>query len=285
MPDLEPKHRSVQGLHAGGFHKIAYTQWGNAHNKTAAVCLHGLTRNGRDFDHLAQVLADDYRVICPDMAGRGSSDWLADPGAYSYPQYLNDSTVVLGRVAAEVVDWIGTSMGGLIGMLMAATPNNQIRKLVMNDVGPFIPKAALVRIAQYVGLAPTFHDLDEAEAYMREVSAPFGPLTDDQWRHLAVHGTVTDEIGQLHMRYDPAIGEAFRAEPQEDVDLWAVWDQVKCPVLVVRGAKSDLLSAETVQEMKTRHGNVTEIVLPETGHAPMMMDDPTAHAVRDWLKG
>lgn len=282
MSAAKPKHCAVKGMHIGGFHKLAYTQWGNAHQKRVALCVHGLTRNGRDFDHLAQDLSDHYRVLCPDMPGRGNSDWLADPAFYSYPQYLSDAAILMARAGVEQVDWIGTSMGGLIGMMLAATPNNPIRKLVMNDIGPFIPKAALERLGTYVGKAPLFDDIDGAERYIREVSAPFGPLSDDQWRHMAEHGTVSDGNGKLRMHYDPTIAMPFQAD-QADVDLWPVWDAVQCPVLVLRGGKSDLLSAETVDEMKRRHGNVSVIELPETGHAPMMMDAPTIEAVRGWL--
>ncbi len=181
------RSHSVLGLSSQGFHRIHYTEWGDPANTRVLVCVHGLTRNGRDFDDFARAMADHYRVLCPDIAGRGQSDWLTDKSGYSYAQYLADMAVLIARSGAVVVDWVGTSMGGLIGMLLAAQPHTPIRHLVMNDVGPFIPKAALERIASYVGQIQTFNSMAEAEHYIRTVSAPFGPLNDAQWRHLTTY--------------------------------------------------------------------------------------------------
>ncbi|MGP1396153.1 MAG: alpha/beta fold hydrolase [Inquilinaceae bacterium] len=275
----------VLGLSAAGFHRIGYADW-RPDGVSAApplVCVHGLTRNGRDFDPLAGALSPDRRVICPDIVGRGGSGRLADPAGYGYPQYLADMAVVLGRVDAPAVDWLGTSMGGLIGMVTAAQPGNPIRRLVINDVGPFIPKAALERIAGYVGQDPSFADVDAVEAYLRAVHAPFGPLTDAQWRHLAEHGHRIRDDGTLGLAYDPGIAAPFRSQPVEDVDLWPVWDAVTCPVLVLRGAASDLLSAETAMEMTRRGPPATLIEIPGCGHAPALMDDVQIGHIRDWL--
>lgn len=275
--------RSFLGLGPAGFHKVAYTQWGDPHSKRVCVCVHGLTRNSRDFDVLAADLQRQYRVVCPDVVGRGDSDWLNDAAHYDFPQYLSDMTALIARLGVDGVDWVGTSMGGIIGMAMAAQPKSPLRKLVLVDVGPFIPAASLDRIGEYLGRDDRFTDLDEAERYLRTVSAPFGPLTDENWRHLAEHGTRVDGEGKLRLHYDPRIGDAFRANVDGDVDLWALWDAIRCPVLVLRGVHSDLLLPETVAEMKKRGPGAEVVEIADTGHAPMMMDDETIETVHRWL--
>ncbi len=278
--------KSYLSLNATGFHRVAYTEWGRAGGNRTLVCVHGLTRVGRDFDAFADVLSADFRVACPDVVGRGRSDWLADKSAYSYPQYLADMTALIARLDVEAVDWIGTSMGGLIGMLMAATPGSPIRRLVINDVGPFVPKAALQRIATYVGTGSGFADTDAVEAYLRDIHAPFGALTDAQWGHLAEHSVRKAQAGGVALHYDSGIAEAFRATPVEeiqDLDLWAVWDKIECPVLVLRGAQSDLLLAETASEMAQRGPKAKVVEFEACGHAPMLMDPGQIAPVREWL--
>jgi pimeloyl-ACP methyl ester carboxylesterase len=264
---------------------LAYHEWGEAAKERVVVCVHGLTRNGRDFDVLARALGDRCRVLCPDMPGRGKSEWLARPLDYGFPLYLADAAALLVRVGAEQVDWVGTSMGGLIGMLLAAQPNSPIRRLVLNDVGPFIPKTALERISAYVGNDPRFTGLTELETYLREVHAPFGPLSDDQWHHLALHSARREPDGTFALHYDPAIGTAGRAAPAQDLDLWAEWDLVPCPVLVLRGAQSDVLSADTAAEMARRRPRAKVVEIDGVGHAPALMAPEQVAAVRDWLLG
>ncbi len=185
-------------------------------------------------------------MICPDVAGRGRSDWL--PAAdYTYPQYLADMTVLIARLGAGDVDWLGTSMGGLIGMQLAAAAQSPVRRLILNDIGPFIPKAALARIGDYVGKDPHFASLDELEAYLRKIHAPFGPMTDQDWRHLALQGYRRRENGGFGLAYDPGIAAGFVAGVKQDVDLWALWDKIACPVLVLHGANSDVLTASDGQ--------------------------------------
>ena len=280
------KNNSILSLSAAGFHRIAYTEWGTAAAPRTVVCVHGLTRNGRDFDVLAAALADAARVVCPDVAGRGGSGWLADSSAYAYPQYLADMSALIARLDTDAVDWIGTSMGGLIGMFMAVQPNTPVRRLIVNDVGPFIPKAALQRIAEYVGAGRSFADVAEVEAYLREVHAPFGPLSDEQWRHFVEHSVREVDGGRVALHYDPGIADAFRKGPIEeidDLDLWSVWDKISCPVLVLRGAESDLLLAETAAEMAARGPKADIVEIAGCGHAPMLMDESQIAVVRDWL--
>jgi pimeloyl-ACP methyl ester carboxylesterase len=274
---------AVRCLDPHGFHFMRYVEWGDPANHRVLVCVHGLTRTGRDFDYVAQSLADAYRVVCPDVVGRGRSDWLRDPSDYNYPVYLGDMTTLIAKLGAENVDWLGTSMGGIIGMMLASLPGSPVRKLVMNDVGSLIPKAAIERIGQYVGNEPVFDSLEGLEATMRSVS-PFGDLSPEQWRHLALHVAKRDDDGKWRFRYDPGIGKNFHAAPPADLKLGAFWNAVHGPVLVIRGEQSDLLRADTLEEMRSRAHTET-LVVPRTGHAPMLMDDFQAGAIRRFLLG
>ncbi len=276
------RKRSYLGLGPHGFHRLAYVEWGDPAAGRTVVCVHGMTRNGRDFDDLARALAEeDRRVACPDVAGRGESDWLAVKEDYGFPQYLADMNALLARLDVATVDWVGTSMGGLIGMMLAALPGTPIRRLVMNDIGPFIPKAALDRLGRYVGKDPSFPDPAAAEAYVREVYAPFGPLPDEKWRHIAEHSIRRAADGSWRLRYDPAIAGTLAGE---DVDLWQVWEGVECPVLVLRGAESDILPAAVAEEMATRGPRAEVLELPGIGHAPALMTDDQIRIVRDFLR-
>lgn len=271
----------VRCLDPHGFHFMRYVEWGDAKNPRVLVCVHGLTRNARDFDYVATNLADAYRVVSVDIVGRGRSDWLRDPVDYNYPVYCGDMATLIASLHAETVDWLGTSMGGIIGMIMASLPGSPVRKLVMNDVGSLVPKASLVRIGQYVGREATYESLDALEAAMRSVS-PFGDLSAEQWRHLSMHVAKHDEQGKWRFRYDPGIGKNFHATPPADVDLRYYWNQVHGPVMVIRGEHSDLLTAATLDEMKMR-AHTEAYIVKDTGHAPMLMDDAQVGAIRRFL--
>jgi pimeloyl-ACP methyl ester carboxylesterase len=276
------KTGSFLGLGPRGFHRVAYVEWGAEDAPRTIVCVHGLTRNGRDFDRLATALSQHWRVACPDVVGRGRSDWLADAAGYGYPQYMADMTALIAKLGVASVDWVGTSMGGIIGMMLAAQPNSPIRRLVLNDVGPFIPKAALERIAGYVGLDPTFDSVGDLEAHLRKVHEPFGPLSDSDWRHLALQGYRRLDDGRFGLAYDPGIAQAFRTKI-EDVEFWPVWDAIACPVLILRGARSDLLPARTAAEMTRRGPKGMLVEIAEAGHAPALMTPEQIGIVRDWL--
>ncbi len=280
MP-VEMIKATCKGLTAAGFHRISYCQWGETDNPDVVFCVHGLTRNARDFDDVARALASNYRVICPDVVGRGESDWLADKNAYQMPQYLADMTVLIARSGAEKVDWIGTSMGGLIGMMLAAQPGSPVSRLVVNDVGPYLPLAGVRRIAEYVGQNMTFADLDAMEQHLRTVCAGFGPLTDSQWRHLTRHGARRTE-GDFALSYDPDIRLAF-ANIETDVDLWSVWARIQQDVLILRGADSDILSRETAKRMMDRDASTQLVEFEAVGHSPMLMDDDQIGTVMTWL--
>lgn len=276
------KERTLQCPGAGGPHRLHYYDWGDSDNPHVALCVHGLTRNGRDFDWLAQKLSARCRVICPDVAGRGKSEWLANKEDYNYPTYVADMSALIASLGVEQVDWVGTSMGGLIGMLMAALPNPPIRRLVVNDVGPFIPKVALERIGFYVGKDPRFRNLKEVETILRLICSPFGPLTDDQWRHLAEHSSRLAEDGSRMLCYDPGIAWPFR-QAMQDVDLWSVWDTVRCATLILRGLDSDLLLAQTAHDMTQRGPRAKLVEFAGVGHAPMLMDEVQIRTVEDFL--
>src|SRR3546814_46460 len=217
-----------------------------------------------------------------DVAGRGRSGWLADKTRYGIPTYLQHMAALLDYRGLERVDWVGTSMGGLLGMFLAAQPESPIRRLVLNDVGPFVPGAALHRIGARVGKDPRFRRLQDAAAYFQEVYADFGIPDELAWSDLTLHSTTRQEDGSYALHYDPAIGDAFK-QGVEDVDLWAVWDAITCPVLVLRGERSDVLTRETAEEM-TRRGPKAELVeFAGCGHAPSLMSEEQIRVVHDWL--
>jgi len=277
---MQPVERAVTYWLAGGFHRLAYVGWGDPAAEPV-LCVHGLSRTGRDFDVLAQALADQFHVICPDLPGRGLSSWLPQPDLYqpaSYVAALGHLLAVIGRR----VRWVGTSLGGICGMVVAAAPGTPISRMVLNDIGPFVPQAALARIRDYIGELPHFADLAAAEAYLRRVHAPFGKLTDAQWRHLAETSVRAVPEGGLALHFDPALTEPILAATPQDMDLWKVWARIEIPMLALRGAESDLLLPETLQQMAEKAA--THIV-PDCGHAPALMDAPTIAIVRSFLEG
>ncbi len=277
------RRQTLSCLGPHGFHRIRYVEWGAPDNPEVVVCVHGLTRNGRDFDDLAQALSPDFRVLCPDVVGRGKSDWLEHKQDYGYPLYLSDMAALIARSGAARVRWVGTSMGGLIGMMLAAQPRSPIERLVINDVGPLVPKAALERLAGYVGHTGPFADSAGLEAHLRRIFAPFGPLTDAQWAHMTEHSARTSEDGTIYLAYDPAIGDAFSGELR-DVDLWPLWDALRCPTLVLRGAESDLLREDTAGQMTRRGPRAQLHTFAGIGHAPALMASEQIDRVAAFLR-
>lgn len=268
---MTPREGRVRWLSPAGFHVLAWTEWGPP-DGAPVVCVHGLTRTGRDFDALAHVLAErGRRVLCPDMPGRGASDRLPDPSLYRNDVYAGACAHLLATLGERAIDWIGTSMGGIIGMILSGMPGTPIRRVVINDVGPFIPAAAMARIGMYLGQAWTFPDLAAAEAHTRKAYAPFGTLTDAQWRHLTATSVRTLPEGGFRLHYDPAIAEPFRTTAPEDVAFWPLWERITIPTLVLRGAESDLLLPDTAARMAEKQGARVEVI-PGCGHAPALMD-------------
>ncbi|GJE59960.1 alpha/beta fold hydrolase [Methylobacterium trifolii] len=275
----------TRGFAQGAFHDIAYVEWGERDSPHVIVCLHGLSRQGRDFDPLAQALAGmGYRVVCPDLVGRGRSGRLRDPEGYGLPQYAADMAMLVAHLGVDSLDWIGTSLGGLTGMVLAGAKGSPIRRFVINDIGPFLPWAPVRAIGARLREAPRLHEsLETAEARLRTVHAPFGPLTDAQWRHLTEHSFVPEPAGGFRPHYDPGIGNAFRPGRVYSVSMWPVWDAITCPVLLLRGADSDLLLRETADEMTRRGPRATRIDIPGCGHAPALLDAHQIGIVTDWL--
>jgi len=278
------RRHKVQYLAPGGLHRMAYLEWGVADNPRVLICVHGLTRCARDFDFLGRELSAHYRVVCPDVPGRGDSDWLKNPMDYVAPTYVNAMVALVARLGVETVHWVGTSMGGLIGMTLASLPETPITRLVLNDVGPVLTAASLERIGTYVGKAPRFPSVDAAEQYVRAVCAPFGPHSDGQWRILTEHVLRSDHAGGYRMHYDPAIAVPFNAEKErKDMDLWKVYDAIRCPTLVVRGEQSDLLTRETAGQMAARGPRAALAEMKGIGHAPTLMHADQIAVVREFL--
>ena len=267
---MQPRRNRLRSLSPHGFHDVVYFEWGDAGASRVVVCVHGVGRNARDFDVLGEALSPTHRVLAVDMPGRGESDWLADPNDYVFPTYLTTLTALVARSGAETVDWVGTSMGGLLGIVMAAQPKSPVGRLVVNDVGPAIEPAAIERIRSYFGMDPTFATYAEIEQYVRTISAPFGLLTDAQWDHMTRTNVRQRPDGRWGIAYDPGIAVPFRSSAAPP-DLWPVWDAIRQPTLLLRGAKSDLLTAATAADMVRRGPKPTLVEFPHTGHAPMLL--------------
>ena len=285
----EPRLRHVSCLDARGLHRMAYWEWGDPTNRRVLVCVHGLSRQGRDFDTLAADLASHYRVVCPDVVGRGQSDWLADPAGYSIPGYVADMVTLLARLDADSLDWVGTSMGGLIGLGVAALKGSPVRRLVLNDVGPTIEPVSLQRIGTYLGLPAHWATVDEAADALWTISQGFGPHTREQWLALTRPQLKADGDG-FKPHYDPAIALPFRAVTPElakagEALLWQAWDSLRLPVLLLRGAQSDLLSSATAQAMTERGPKARLHAFDGVGHAPMLVQADQRQVVRDFLLG
>ena len=272
-------------------HRMAYWEWGDPANTRVLVCAHGLARQGRDFDTLARSLSGVYRVVCPDVVGRGRSDWLQNPIGYQVPQYVADMVTLLARLDAGSIDWVGTSMGGLIGLGVAALAGSPLRRLVLNDIGPTIEAASLVRIGTYLGTPAHWRTLDEAAAAIWAISTSFGPHTREQWLALTEPQLVPDEqAGQAGFKphYDPGIAVPFHAATPEiakagEALLWQAYDSLALPTLLLRGADSDLLSHATAQGMTERGPRARLVEFAGVGHAPTLVQADQVQVVREFL--
>ena len=282
-----PRLLDVQCLDTRGLHRMAYWEWGDAANPRALVCAHGLSRQGRDFDTLAQALCERYRVVCPDIVGRGRSDRLLDPMGYQIPAYVADMVTLLARLDAQTVHWVGTSMGGLIGMGLASLAHSPISRLVLNDVGPTIEQAAIARISTYLGAPIRWASLEEAADYLQGISKGFGPHSRDEWLALTRPMLKAEGDGFVP-HYDPAIGVPFRAVTPEmaaagQAALWRSYDAIACPTLLLRGAESDLLTRATAQAMAERGPRARLVEFAGVGHAPTLVAPAQVDVVREFL--
>lgn len=293
----DPTLNYVPCADANGGHRMAYWQWGAPDAAHTIVCVHGLSRQGRDFDVLAQALlarsAQPLRVVCPDVAGRGQSDWLKDPQGYQLPTYAADMLALLAHLKPATLDWVGTSMGGLIGMAVCAhaqAVGAMVRRLVLNDVGPTLQWEALARIGTYLGKAQTFDSLQQAADAMWAISQSFGPHTPDQWRELSRHMVKPAADGRIALHYDPAIALPFGAVTQEmaaqgETQLWQLYDSLTAQTLLLRGADSDLLSPATALAMAQRGPKARLVEFAGVGHAPTLIAPDQVDAVTSFLLG
>lgn len=288
-----PRLHHVSCLNATGMHRMAYWEWGDAANPHVVVCAHGLSRQGRDFDVLARALGNQCRVVCPDVVGRGQSDWLPDPMGYQLPTYVADMFTLLARLNATTVDWVGTSMGGLIGIGVASRRRpvdgqSLIRRFVINDVGPTIDAAGLARIGSYVGKPQRHASLEAAAAYVQSISETFGPHTPAQWLDLTRWQFKQDTDGTFVPRGDGAIGVPFKSITPELAKMgealtWLAYDAIQSPTLLVRGAESDLLSPQTARLMTQRGPKARLVEVAGVGHAPMFQQPDQVDLVRQFL--
>ncbi|MBB3120864.1 alpha/beta fold hydrolase [Pseudoduganella violacea] len=289
---IEAKIKSVQCFSMSGLHTMAYKEWGEEDNPNVLVCVHGVTRVSDDFDNLARALAGHYRVVCPDVVGRGRSGRLRNPQLYRIPQYVSDMVTLLARVLAkgerQSVDWFGTSMGGLIGLGLASLPDSPVSKLILNDIGPVLDPVALQRIGDYIGQDLRFPSFDVGAKFVRDVSLPFGPHTDEEWRKLAADVLRQDPDGNWVRHYDMGLAQPFRSATPESAAadqamLWASYDAIRCPTLLVRGGESDLLSRETARSMTERGPKAKLVEIPGVGHAPTFIHDDQIAIAQDFL--
>lgn len=286
----EARIKAVQCLSPAGLHRMAYKEWGDPQNPKVLLCVHGVTRVSDDFDNIARELCRDYRVVCPDIVGRGRSDWLRAPQHYQLPQYVSDIVTLLARLDAQTVHWLGTSMGGLIGIGLASLKDNPVRRLVLNDIGPALNPAALARIGDYIGQAVRFPSFDEAARYIREISLPFGPHSDEEWHKLASDVLRQEKDGQWIRHYDLGLAVPFKSATPENTRqaeamLWTAYDAIACPTLLVRGAESDLLSSEVAHAMTARGPKAKLVEFPGVGHAPTFMHADQIGVVKEFLLG
>ena len=264
--------------------KIAVYEWGDVANAETIFCVHGLTRNGRDFDILAENLSANYRLIAVDMAGRGKSEWQADPALYNYPQYVMDVANILAQLGLQRIHFIGTSMGGIIGMLLVNAFPNLLKTLTINDIGCFVPAAGLKRISQYVG-ASEFASRLEAENALRLRCETYGISSEEHWQNLFESSIQQTPEGKFRLAYDPAISKNFSADAEiKDIDLWQLWEAVKkVPTLLIHGKISDILPADVAQKMQATHPNFTLLEIPKVGHAPALADNVQISTIRNFI--
>ena len=283
--DMQPRHLEWRGVGPWGFHRLHALDWGDPRSRRVVVCVHGYSGNARDFDYLARRLARHARVICPDIAGRGESARLPEPFAYHFPQFLSDLRGMLTEIGADRVEWVGTSMGGLLGLILAAEPDSPITRLVLNDIGAFVPGEALRRIGRDLRAPSRFPSLDALEAHVRRTHREWGELTEDQWSHLIRHAARVRADGRYSLHYDPALARLMQFPAfAPGLSLWSAWGRVSCPVLIVRGARSAILPRDVVAKMLDVKPATEAVEIPNAGHAPSLMSPQEITLVARFLE-
>jgi len=278
---ITPRECSITCLASDDFYKVNYMDWGDPSSKKVAICVHGVSRNGRDFDYLAKFfVSQGYRVICPDMPGRGKSQWFSLAADYNMLSLTNILTTFINLHPCDELLWVGTSMGGILGMIMGSRAHTPINKMIINDIGPTISGESLKRILHYLKIMPTFKTRNLARNFLTQVLAPFGIKTAEDLDHMITHSFFINEQKEYQLAYDPNILLTFQTE---DADLWMFWEQIQCPTLVIRGQESIILSAETATRMAEKV-NVQLVEFPNVGHAPALMNADQIKAISDWLQ-
>ncbi len=290
-------HRTIQpakayskhyhlGLGFHGFHRINYLEWGDAtafNHMETLFCVHGLTRNARDFDFLANKMCTQYRIVCPDVVGRGDSDHIPEDG-YNYLQYNADMNALIARLGVTEINWLGTSMGGIIGMVLASVAQSPIKRLIVNDIGPEVSREAQMAIGEYIGRSDDFVSVAAVANHLRRIYSEFAPMTDADWEHMAHYSSRRTKQGTFRLKVDNRVGEAFRdAISYFNVDMWDTWERISCPVLVLRGKESSFLSEETAERMLACGPETTLVEFDDTGHTPTLRNDEQVSVISDWL--
>jgi len=273
------------GLSNEGFHRLYYREWGESDNPNTIICVHGLTRISHDFDELAQVLSKHYRVICPDIAGRGNSDWFGSKEHYNITQYCADINALIAHIHADKVHFIGTSMGGLIGMLLAGMAHTPIQSFLLNDVGPFIKRGELQTMGEYVGRAPVFSSREELYEYYSTIYHGSCALLNKKQIHQMARYSTFKTNGGYRLHYDPKIGDAFRKNYTFfNFELWKYWEEIECPVMVLRGSESTFLTPDIADKMADSHEDMTLVEIPGAGHTPLLKTSAEIKIVQKFLK-
>ena len=279
-----PTKHTVTLPDPAGTHQMVYYEWGNPQNPRVLVCLHGLTRNSRDFDFLAAALHNDYRILAPDLIGRGKSDWLKDPELYTIHQYVADMMGWMHQLGLKEVDWLGVSLGGIIGMLIAGLPHSPVQHLALVDIGPIVKRTSVVHLSSEVAENPVFKSLGELKDFLKKTYATTGTMESYHWDHLLAYDHITLPDGTFARAYDPELFRSFVPMQHEDIVFWPVFEALHLPMFVLHGEKSVVLTPDICAEMKRLQPSITFVDLPGITHAPSMMDEKHIGLVKQWLE-
>ena len=279
-----PRTGSVRCINSKSFHTIHYQDWGDLNSKETVFCIHGLTRNSHDFDAIANQMSKKRRVVCADTAGRGKSDWLPDHEDYQIPQYNADFNTLTAHISCEEYSIIGTSLGGMMGMILAAMPNSPVKRLVVNDIAPEVPHTAMARLGGYLHLDPWFRKMEDVEKHLRKTLAPFHPMMDEDWEHLALTSSYASDDG-LRLAFDPDISNTYgrRYWYLMYFNLWKYWVRIKCPVLILRGTESDFLTQSLCERMMRKLPQAELLEFEHTGHTPTLNAPEQIDPILKWL--
>ncbi|MFI4956374.1 MAG: alpha/beta fold hydrolase [Gammaproteobacteria bacterium] len=280
----KPTKHTVTLPDPAGTHQMVYYEWGNPENPRVLVCLHGLTRNGRDFDFLAAALLNEYRILAPDLIGRGKSEWMKDPALYTIEQYVADLVGWMHQLGLKKVDFLGASLGGILGMLITVQPNSPIQRLLLDDIGPIIKKESANRLSEEVESNPTFKSLGELKDFLKHVYATTGTMEPYHWDHLLAHDHISLPDGTYARAYDPQLFMSFLPMLHGDIAFWPVFKAIHIPIFVLHGEQSVVLTPDICAEMKQYQPTITIVDLPGITHCPSLMDERIIGIVKHWAE-